>query len=140
MANLNIDTFIAATNSVFLSTGDRIKKPLFVTLLLDAGTDAKVANQVWSMMNKSGRIQKGLVVDLTDSFIAPNTVEIVRSVLLSLQPDGGLTDALLTALYKVTGLSDNTIQSALNALENEYFLEQRRAVSPAQYIPRRWAA
>jgi len=139
MANLNIDTFIAAANSVFLPTGSRVKKSLFIELLTDAGTEAKVANQVWGVMNKSGRIQKGLVVDLTDSFIAPNTVDIVRSVLLSLQPDGGLTDALIAALYRVTGLSFSTIQSALNSLENEYFLEQRRTVSPAQYIPRKWA-
>ena len=139
MTKLNIDTFIAATEMIYLRQGDVVKKSAFVCLLIEYGIDPTVAKKVWAMMNKAGRIKNSVVVRELEEFMGSEKVDIVRTVLLQLKPDGGLTKPLVDAVARVTGIYASSVQAALNSLESEYFLEQRKCVQPFQYIPRKWS-
>jgi len=138
MARLTIDEFNDATRYLYFSTGDRATRKFWVTHMIDNGVTPSVAGKVWAIALQSGRVKQGIVHDVTDTFLPVNTTEIVRNVLLSLQPACGLTDPLVQGVYRVTGLYPSSVQTALNALGAEYFLEQRLAVPPYQYIDRKW--
>jgi len=138
MVRLTIDEFNEATCYLYFSTGDRATKKFWVTNMVENGVKPSVAGKVWAIALQSGRVKQGIVHDVTDTFLPANVTGIVRNVLLSLIPDGGLTHSLTQAIYQVTGLNPSSVQIVLNVLEVENFLEQRRAVNPWQYIPRKW--
>jgi len=138
MTKLTIDEFNEATRYLYFSTGDRATKTFWVTHMIDNGVKPSVAGKVWAIALQSGRVKQGIVHDVTDTFLSADITGIVRNVLLSLIPSSGLTYPLTEAIYQATGLNPSSIQTALNVLEVENFLEQRRAVNPWQYIPRKW--
>jgi len=138
MVRLTIDEFNEATRYLYFSTGDRATRKLWVTHMVENGVTPSVAGKVWAIALQSGRVKQGIVTDITDTFLPANVAGIVRNVLLSLIPSNGLTYPLTEAIYQATGLNPSSIQTALNVLENENFLEQRRAVNPWHYIPRKW--
>jgi len=138
MARLTIDEFNEATRYLYFSTGDRATKKFWITHMVDNGVKPSVATKVWAIALLSGRVKQGIVTDVTDTFLPANVTGIVRNVLLSLIPNNGLTYPLVEAIYQATGLNPVNIQMALNVLAAENFLEQRLAVHPWQYIPRKW--
>jgi hypothetical protein len=141
MTTLTVDNFTSAASFSFLSTGSTITKKTFLDVMVcSVNVEKKYASKIWQLMEQTGRIKKNVVCDITEAWNV-DTKEVIKTVLKSLKADDSsyLSDPVMQALHTVTGLSYATIQAALNALEQEYFLEQRRAVNPAQIIVRNWA-
>jgi len=140
---MNHQTFESITAKLYLYPGDKFTQKFWVTQLVEnTGCSRSDALKICRLVVGSGRVVNGRVVTSEVGYAVDGrylgVIAIVKAVLVALGAESGLSTPLIDALQEITGLPCWAIQHAFDCLSTDGFMEQRRTVSPAQYIARNW--
>jgi len=135
--------FEEITAKLYLYPGDKFTQKFWVAQLVEnTGCSRASALDICRLVVGSGRVVNGKVVTAEVGYTVDGrylgVIAIVKTVLVALGAESGLSAPLIDALQEITGLPCWAVQHAFDCLSTDGFMEQRRAVNPAQYIDRKW--